>query len=150
MTPSDELRALLQRYARAADERDVEALETVFHPDAEISGARGTQGRDEWLETMRAPRAFPTSMHLLGEPLISWPAAPGSPDDGPTGGPDPGPDRAVPDRATLDTYAVVYQLGEDPAGGADLTLGIRYRDEVVVHGGRWVIRRRSATTVWMR
>ena len=59
MTAHDELRALLQRYARAADERDVDALAALFHPDAEITGARGAQTLDEWLETMRAPRSFP-------------------------------------------------------------------------------------------
>ena len=69
VTPHEELRALLQRYARAADERDVAALAELFHPDAEIVGSRGTQSLEEWLETMRAPRAFPTSMHMIGDPL---------------------------------------------------------------------------------
>ena len=32
------LRALGQRYARAADERDVDALAALFHPDAVIIG----------------------------------------------------------------------------------------------------------------
>jgi uncharacterized protein (TIGR02246 family) len=126
----DELRALLQRYARAADDRAVEELADLFHPDAELVGARGTQTLDEWLDTMRGPRAFPSSMHVLGEPLV---------------------DRAEgADQASLDTYAVVYQLGDTQAGQGDLTLGIRYVDVAVRHEGRWVIRRRTATTLWMR
>jgi hypothetical protein len=120
----------MQRYARAADERDVAALTVLFHPDAEITGARGTQTLDEWLETMRAPRTFPSSMHLVGEPLIVL-------------------DEAS-DHATVDTYAVVYQLSDPGSGSNDLTLGIRYVDEAVVHEGRWVLRRRRAQTLWMR
>jgi hypothetical protein len=120
------LRALGQRYARAADERDVDALAALFHPDAVITGARGELGLEAWLDTMRGPRTFPTSMHVLGDPLIEL--------DG--------------DTARLDTYAVVHQLGGE--GQGDMTLGIRYLDEAVRSGDGWVIRRRTASTVFMR
>ena len=123
-----ELRALPQRYARAADERDVEALRRLFHPEARVTGTRGEQSIEEWLDTMRAPRTFPTSMHLLGDPLIEL--------------------QEGADEGALDTYAVVYQLGGD--GQADLTLGIRYLDHVCRLGDHWVIRTRTATTLWMR
>jgi hypothetical protein len=126
----EEVRALLQRYARAVDDRDVDAVAALFHPGAEVTGARGTQGLAEWLDTLRGPRAFPASMHVLGDPLIRF-----------------GPEE---DQAALDTYAVVYQLGDPSSGGGDLTLGIRYLDELVRHRGRWVIRRRTSRTVWMR
>ena len=46
VTAHDELRALDQRYARAADARDVAALAELFHPDAEIVGSRGAQTCD--------------------------------------------------------------------------------------------------------
>jgi hypothetical protein len=124
------LRALPQRYARAADDRDVDALAALFHPEAAVEGARGAQTIDEWLDTMRGPRSFPSSMHVLGDPLIDLPE--------------------VGDEARLDTYAVVYQLGDKEAGQSDLTLGIRYLDDVVRDGERWVIRRRVAQTRWMR
>jgi hypothetical protein len=127
-TPHDEIRQLLQRYARAVDERDIEALSDLFHPEAEITGSRGTQSREEWLTDMRAPRSFPQSMHMMGEPLIT------------RGG----------EQATADTYAVVYQLGDHGAGQADLTLGMRYLDRLAVLGSAWVIARRHSTMVWMR
>ena len=130
MNEADELRNLLQRYARAADQRDVDALAGLFHPDAVISGARGEQTLDAWLDTMRSPRTFPTSMHVLGDPLIELDV----------GG----------EQATLDTYAVVYQLGDRDAGDADLTLGIRYVDDAVRSADGWVILRRRAETLWMR
>ncbi len=137
MSAHDELRALLQRYARAADQRDLGSLTALFHPEAEITGTGGVQSLDRWLDVMRGPRAFPTSMHVLGDPLIDH--------------------RKGSDRASLDTYAVVYQLGDTAAGQGDLTLGIRYLDEAVrttpaagTDGAGWVIRRRTATTLWMR
>lgn len=120
----------MQRYARAVDSRDVEALVALFHPDAEIAGTRGSQSLEEWLDTMRAPRTFPSSMHVLGDPLIAY--------------------REGSDEATADTYAVVYQLGDQSAGQGDMTLGMRYLDRLVLDGDRWVIRSRSSTMVWMR
>jgi hypothetical protein len=130
VTDADELRNLLQRYARAADDRDVDSLAALFHPDATIQGTRGEQTIGAWLDTMRAPRSFPASMHVLGDPLVDVA-------DGAAHG-------------TLDTYAVVYQLGDRDAGQSDLTLGIRYLDDVVRAGDRWVIRHRRAETLWMR
>jgi hypothetical protein len=130
VTAHEELRSLVQRYARAADQRDLPTLAGLFRPDAVIVGTRGTQSLEEWLETMRAPRAFPVSMHVLGDPLISL-------DDGGTD-------------ATLDTYAVVYQLSEPGSGGGDLTLGINYLDDVARDDGRWCITRRESRTLWMR
>lgn len=130
MRAHDELRNLVQRYARAVDVRDLDALARLFRPDASVIGARGPQTVDEWLDTMRGPRAFPTSMHVLGDPLIALAET--------------GTD------ATLDTYAVVYQLSDPTSGNADLTLGINYLDDVVLHDGRWQIARRESRTLWMR
>lgn len=126
----EELRALLQRYSRAVDERDVDALAGLFHPQAVLTGTRGSESLGEWLAAMGAPRVFPASMHLVGEPLIQL---------------GPGPDEA-----TLDTYAVVYQLSGPGSDRGDLTLGIRYLDDAVRHRGHWVLRRRTAHTLWTR
>jgi hypothetical protein len=126
MTASDELRALVQRYARAVDDRDFDVLERCFHPDATIEGVRGVKPLAEWLETMRAPRRYEATMHFLGDPLIDL------------------------DALKMDTYAVVYQMADPASGRADLTLGIRYDDAVVHHGGRWVFRQRVARVVWSR
>jgi ketosteroid isomerase-like protein len=130
VSPHEELRALLQRYARAVDERDIDTLTSLFHPDAVVTGTGGTQPLEEWLKTMRAPRAFPQSMHVICEPLIALDEA------GAT--------------ATLDAYAIVHQLSEPASGTGDLILGMRYLDDAVVHRGRWVFARRTARTLWMR
>jgi hypothetical protein len=125
VSPFEAIRALNQRYARAVDERDLVTLAALFHDEAEITGARGRLDKEAWLETMRAPRTFPVSMHLLGDPLIELV------DD---------------DHARVDTYGVVHQLSDD----GQLTLGIRYLDELVLLDGSWRIRRREARTLFMR
>ena len=124
------LRALVQRYARAADARDLDALRGLFQPDAVIDGTRGRMDLAQWLEAMAGPATFPTSMHLMGDPLIE--VEPGS------------------DSARLDTYAVVYQIGDPQTGPPDLTLGMRYQDRAVRAGDGWRIAERVARTVWMR
>ena len=130
MNVPDALRMLLQRYARAVDLRDTATLEALFHPEAELVGARGTQPLGEWLDSMRAPRSFPASMHVIGEPLIDH-------DDGA-------------ESAVMDTYAVVYQLNDADPGKGDLTLGMRYLDRVERYDGQWVFRHRTSQTLWMR
>jgi ketosteroid isomerase-like protein len=124
----DAIRTLNQRYARAADERDVDALALLFTPDATVDGARGAQTIAEWLDTMRSPRSWPTSMHVLGDPLIVLAG----------------------DTAHVDTYAVVHQLADPTSEQADLTLGIRYLDDLVRVADRWAIKARTARTLWMR
>jgi hypothetical protein len=66
-------------------------------------------------------------MHVIGEPLIEG--------------------EADSDRVSADTYAVVYQLGDE---GSGLTLGMRYLDEVARRDDRWVFVRRRSVMVWMR
>lgn len=122
MSDHDEIRNLLQRYARGADGRNIDALRSLFHPDATIQGARGAQTLDEWLGFMAEPPAFPSSMHVLTDPLIELHG----------------------DAGLVDTYAVVYM------GNAEMTLGVRYQDDVERVEGRWVIRRRDAKTLWMK
>ncbi len=123
LSDADQLRGLLQRYARAVDSRDMEALRALFHPEAVIDGVRGRQDLAGWLEAMSGPRTFPGSMHVLGDPVIRL--------DG--------------DVAELDTYAVVYQID---SGHPKLTVGIRYLDEAVRRDGEWLIRGRRAETLW--
>jgi len=124
------LRNLGQRYARAADERDYDRVGALFHPDAVIDGLRGSSTLDDYLEMSRiTPPAFEQSMHVLGDPLIEL---------------EPGADEA-----TLDTYAVVYQVGATREGGGNATLGVRYLDVVERHDGQWRIRHRRTELRFM-
>jgi len=131
----DALRALAQRYSRAIDARDMDALTALFDPAGSVDGARGSSSVPDYLEMTRtSPRVFEQSMHVLGDPLIDF--VEGS------------------DTAHLDTYAVVYQLGRveagATAGGGDMVLGIRYLDDVVRIDGDWRLHHRQAVMLWSR
>jgi hypothetical protein len=123
------LRNLGQRYARAADARDYDVMAELFHSDAVIDGIRGSSPIREHLDTMRAaPPSSESSMHVLGDPLVVF--------------------EAGADEATLDTYAVVYQIGVSRPGGGNSTLGIRYLDAVERRDGIWRIRHRRTELFW--
>ena len=51
--------------------------------------------------------------------------------------------------ATLDTYAVVYQVGATSEGGGNATLGVRYLDVVERRDGAWRIRHRRTELCFM-
>ncbi len=125
------LRRFPQRYARAVDDRDHDALEALFDPDGSVDGTRGAQTVPEYLESMRAmPRTFASSMHVPADPLVELDAGA--------------------DTAHLDTYAVVYQNQPVSGDAGDLTLGMRYVDDMVRRDGGWLIHHRVSKIVWMR
>ena len=124
----ESVRRFPQRYARAVDQRDHDALTALFDPDGSIDGTFGLESVVDYLEGMRTRLGTTgTSMHLLGDPLVDF--APGA------------------DTAHLDTYAVVYQL---PDGSDPFTLGMRYLDDLVRLDGEWRIHHRTTERVWMR
>ena len=131
ITDLEAIRSLPQRYARAVDAKDIDTVGTLFHPEAQVEGLRGAAPIGPYLDGMRnAPAVFAGSMHVLGDPLVTFTAGA--------------------DEASTDTYAVVYQLREAGAPEGDLTLGMRYFDQLVRHDGAWVIVHRRTATIWMR
>jgi hypothetical protein len=126
----EQLRQFPQRYARAVDQRDHDALTALFDADGTVDGTFGEQSVGEYLETMGSrPDTGGTSMHVLADPLID--VAPGA------------------DTARMDTYAVVYQVPAD-ADSSMRTLGMRYVDDMVRKEGTWCIHHRVARMVFMR
>jgi hypothetical protein len=127
----EELRRLTQRYARAIDARDIDAVAALFDPQGSVDGARGGTTVPVYLDGLRTgERVFASSMHVLGDPLIKL--------------------EQGADAGRMDTYAVVYQLRPAGAPESELVLGIRYLDDVVRLGGGWVIHHRRAVTLWTR
>jgi hypothetical protein len=127
----EQLRRMTQRYARAVDARDVDAVAALFHPDGSVDGARGSSPVPAYIDAMRdAPRIFESGMHVLGDPLIDL-------------------DQGA-DHARMDTYAVVYQFRPSGSTEPDLVLGIRYLDDMVRHAGQWLIYHRQAVNLWTR
>ena len=111
--------------------RDYDSVGALFHPEGSVESARGGASVPAYLEGMRnAPNPFTGSMHFMADPIIDH--SPGA------------------DEANIDTYAVVYQLRDANSPDGDLTLGMRYVDHVVRHAGRWVIKHRKTSTIWVR
>ena len=127
----EHLRALPQRYSRAIDARDIDAIAALFHPEGTVDGVRGSLSVSDYVNNLRTVASpFASSMHVLGEPLIDL--------------------QLNDDAGRMDTYAVVYQLRPPDSTEDDLMLGIRYVDDVVRHQGQWVISHRTSTTLWNR
>src|SRR5690349_8476825 len=106
----EHLRALPQRYSRAIDARDIDAVAALFHPEGSVDGARGLLSVADYINNLRTTASpFASSMHVLGEPLIDL--LPNS------------------DAGRMDIYAVVYQLRPADSTEDDLMLGIRYVDD---------------------
>ena len=124
------LRQFPQRYARAVDQRDHDALTALFDPDGSVDGTFGQQAVRAYLDTMGSrPDTGGTSMHVLADPLIDL--------------------EVGADTARLDTYAVVYQVPAD-ADAPLRTLGMRYVDDMLRRDGTWCIHHRVARMLWMR
>ncbi len=124
------LRQFPQRYARAVDQRDHDALTALFDPDGSVDGTFGQQAVADYLDTMGSrPDTGGTSMHVLADPLIDL--------------------EVGADTARLDTYAVVYQVPAD-ADAPVRTFGMRYVDDMLRREGTWCIHHRVARMLWMR
>jgi 3-phenylpropionate/cinnamic acid dioxygenase small subunit len=129
-----EIERLIVKYAWAIDEKDWDALDTVFLPDAYLDyssnpgGAAGPYGEiRSWLEKSLAP--FPVTQHLVTNIDVTL--------DG--------------DRATART--MVY----NPMGAATrdgplhyFFLGGRYDDELVRTNEGWRIAKRVETLLWFQ
>ena len=60
------LRQFPQRYARAVDQRDHDALTALFDPDGSVDGTFGQQAVAAYLDTMGSrPDTGGTSMHVI-------------------------------------------------------------------------------------
>ncbi|HSP96981.1 MAG TPA: nuclear transport factor 2 family protein [Candidatus Dormibacteraeota bacterium] len=115
---------LIMRYARGVDRRDLNLVASCFAAGAAYDGSLGTGGIDVVLAALRErmPR-YRTTMHFLTNPLIEV--------DG--------------DRASSETYALVYHRLESEDDAEDFIVGVRYLDELVRRPDGWrIISRRTA------
>jgi len=124
------LRQLPQRYARAIDARDIDAVAQLFDPDGSVDGLRGQAAVPAYLDGLRAMPQTGSTMHVLGDPLIELDEGAGE--------------------AHLDTYAIVYQLRPAESPEPDGMLGMRYLDDVVRVGAAWLIHHRRSVLLWSR
>lgn len=120
---------LLLHYAHAVDRRDLEAVAACFTPGALYKGSLGEGTIEIALAALRDRIVqYASTMHFIGNQLVQI--------DG--------------DRGSAETYAIAYHrlTGED--GPRNLTVGVRYLDDVVRTPQGWRISRREVRLEWER
>ena len=123
--------AVLVRYCRGVDRRDVDWIRSAYHPDAyddhgayqgDLDGFLAFVAREVWSR-------FRTTMHKLGQALIELEG----------------------DVASAETYAICHHvIAEDGRDVADSVMGIRYLDRFERREGEWRIARRELRWEWIR
>ncbi len=127
---SDEfaLRALVERYFNALDQRDMEAIRTCFATDAYASfngGEITLEGRDAIVGDMEFIKTWPSTIHALASASVDE------------------------ERGTGVVFAVAFvQTTGDDGEQHMLVRGIRYDDRYVQQDGAWRIQRREHRALW--
>ena len=120
---------VLMRYARGVDRRDLDLVAACFTADAAYDGTLAQGTIADALAALRGRLArYEHTMHFMGNQLIEVRG----------------------DNATCETYAVAYHRLSSDGPPHDLTVGIRYLDELVRQGEHWRIRRRVVQREWER
>jgi ketosteroid isomerase-like protein len=123
------VRDVLYTYARGVDRKDIALVASCFTADCAYEGSLGrTDVRDALARLERRWVDFDATMHFMGNCLIDL--------DG--------------DVARSETYCVAYHRRTVDGVQKDLTVAVRYNDEMIRQDGRWRIRRRHVVTVWTR
>ncbi|MDX2166959.1 MAG: nuclear transport factor 2 family protein [Deltaproteobacteria bacterium] len=120
---------LLARYAHGVDRRDLDTVAACFTPDAGYQGSLGTGTIAVALDALRdrMPR-YRTTMHFLTNVLIELHG----------------------DRASSETYALVYHRLEGEDEDEDFVVGVRYLDELTRFPDGWRITRRRTAMEFQR
>ena len=118
---------LYSRYAYGVDSVDMELVRSVFHPDCTVVGTMEEGTLDDYLEGLEEGLLmYHATMHFKGNQYVEI--------DG--------------DSAFVETWVLGHHM-EAPGSPIDhLTLGLRYKDDVVRVGDEWKIIRREAALQW--
>ncbi|HMD25346.1 MAG TPA: nuclear transport factor 2 family protein [Streptosporangiaceae bacterium] len=120
-----EIEDLARRYAHGIDARDWDRVDSCFSPTAMVRGTTFSGPYPEYMGSLRgAVESYRTTMHFFGNQLTEVAAGTGH----------------------CVTYGIAYHLGSGT--GSDFVIGVRYRDDVVREGGRWLISGRVVEGVW--
>ncbi len=121
------LEDLYSRYAYGVDSVDMDLVRSVFHPDCVVVGTMEEGSLEDYLDGLEAGLLmYAATMHFKGNQYIEI--------DG--------------DRAFVETWVIGYHREAADSPIDDLTLGLRYQDDVVRVADDWQIVRRRAVRQW--
>jgi ketosteroid isomerase-like protein len=122
----EDVRDVLHAYARGVDAKDLPRVASCFTPDAAYDGALGRGTIDDALAVLRgAMGRYTATVHRIGNQTVTV--------DG--------------DRARSEADCLAEHVLAD---GAQLTVAVRYHDDLVRSADGWRIARRAVTTLWRR
>lgn len=122
----DDVRDVLLAYARGVDAKDLDGVAACFSADATYDGALGRGTIDDALRALDgAMRRYAATVHRMGNQIVAL--------DG--------------DRAHSETDCLAEHVLAD---GAQMTVAVRYVDDLVRAPSGWRIARRAVTTFWRR
>ncbi|HLW70778.1 MAG TPA: nuclear transport factor 2 family protein [Candidatus Binataceae bacterium] len=120
---------LVQRYSRALDWLDDDALKTVFWPDAEIDfGFFKGRGDQFSVEVMKVEHSLVRRWHMTASPLV----------------------RVSGDVAEGECYGLAAGIAMRDGRAVHDIFGGRYLDRFARRGGEWRIARRIYVADWQR
>ncbi len=122
----EDVRDVLLQYARGVDAKDLPRVAACFTPDAAYHGALGHGTIDEALAALDgAMRRYAATVHRIASQTVAV--------DG--------------DRARSEADCLAEHVLAD---GGQLTVAVRYHDDLVRAADGWRIARRAVTTLWRR
>ena len=118
---------VMARYARGIDRCDIEALRSVFWPEAMADYGSGAQVAMVWAEaTLGALKGMLRTQHAIGDMLVEI--------DG--------------EQARAETYCHAYHELEGAGGRREMIVGGRYLDRLERRDGEWRIIHRTYVMDW--
>ena len=120
---------VLGRYARGIDRCDIDALASVFWPEAKADYGSGQQLAMAWCQaTLEALKGMLRTQHAISNIMVEI--------DG--------------DTAHAETYCQAYHEIEGSDGRREMVVGGRYLDRLERRAGEWRIARRTYVMDWNR
>ncbi len=118
---------VMASYAAGVDLRDWELVESCFAPDAQVHGTKMSADFGTYFPFLCAElEKFERTVHFLGNQRC----------------------RLAADSAWLETYAIARHFWTESGSPRQLTLSVRYRDDLRFASQGWVIARRVVELDW--
>lgn len=125
----EEIRELPQTYAYGIDTDDWALVASVFSADCQVRGTLAEAPIASYLVQLEpGVKAYEATLHFMGNQYV----------------------RVEGDRGHVETYAVAYHLEPEDSDLPDLTMGVRYQDDVRRDAEGWKICRRNVVKQWHR